>query len=76
MDEYEDAHQALDGALRAGVCLTPQVAGRRINTFYRAVVQRVARKLWEAGSSASSEAEREHLRYTAQWLGYRPDEGQ
>jgi hypothetical protein len=76
MDGYEEAHRTLYELLRAGAGLTPQVAGRRINTFYRAVVQRVARKLWEAGSSASSEAEREHLRYTAQWLGYRPDEGQ
>jgi hypothetical protein len=74
MDDYEEAHQKLDAGLR-GPGLTPQVAGRRINTYYRASVQRAARGLWSAGTSGVyTDEEREHLRYAARWLGYEPEE--
>jgi hypothetical protein len=74
MDDFEEAHQKLDAGLRkAG--LTPQVAGRRISTYYRASVQRVALALWTTGTSdLYTEEEREHLRYAARWLGFEPEE--
>lgn len=77
-DDYEVAYRTLYELLRAGAGLAPQVAGRRINTYYRTSVQRVAEKLWEAGSEVSgyTQEEKEHLRYAAQWLGFRPEEGQ
>lgn len=71
-DLYEKAHRDLYEALRVAG-LTPQVAARRINAYYRASTQRVAAKLWEhAGSDGIWTDEEWHLRYAARWLGFKP----
>lgn len=77
MGEYERAYNGLYEALRAAGH-TPQVAARKINRHYRASLQKLAGNLWDIAEdevSCRSEAEREHLRYVARWLGYEPKEG-